>query len=120
MLSDFVELVAAITGTDLMKNIKNMMRSAAVPMVFTCIFYGILSYFNPLTASQTAIADNISANYNLNFIVFLPALVILILPFFKCKIKVSMAISIALACGIALFMQGASVIDIIRSLFIGY
>ena len=31
-----------------------------------------------------------------------------------------MAISIVLACGIALFMQGASVIDIIRSLFIGY
>ena len=119
-ISSSANLVAAITGTDLMKNIKNMLRSAAVPMMLTCIFYGILSYFNPLTASQTAIADNISANYNLNFIVFLPAMIILILPFFKCKIKVSMAISIVLACGIALFMQGASVIDIIRSLFIGY
>ncbi|MBQ2910964.1 MAG: Na+/H+ antiporter NhaC family protein, partial [Clostridia bacterium] len=119
-ISSSANLVAAITGTDLMKNIRNMMRSAAVPMVLTCIFYGILSYFNPLTASQTAIADNIAANYNLNFIVFLPAMIILILPFFKCKIKVSMAISIVLACGIALFMQGASVIDIIRSLIIGY
>ncbi|MBR5265049.1 MAG: Na+/H+ antiporter NhaC family protein [Clostridia bacterium] len=119
-ISSSANLVAAITSTDLMKNIRNMLRSSAVPMILTCIFYGILSVFNPLTSSQSNIASEISANYNLNFIVFLPAVIILILPFFKCKIKVSMAISIVLACGIAVFMQGASIIDVLGSLLLGY
>lgn len=35
-------LVSELTGSDIYTNIKNMIKSAAVPAVLTCVIYAVL------------------------------------------------------------------------------
>ena len=82
-MSSSANLVSVLTETGLYTNIKNMFRTTAVPFLIASIIYGVLSFQNPLQLGENRIIEGIVQTYNLNWVVSLPAIIILVLAFFK-------------------------------------
>ncbi|MHB1393898.1 MAG: Na+/H+ antiporter NhaC family protein [Clostridia bacterium] len=119
-MSSSANLVAAITDTDLYINIKNMFRTSVIPYIACIIIYGILSFNNPLHLGESQISVEIIKTFNLNWVVILPALIILVFAAFRVDVKLSMLVSIASGVVIAFLIQKESIIDIIRYIVMGY
>lgn len=119
-MSSSANLVAAITETDLNINIKNMIRTSVIPFITCIIIYGVLSYQNPLQLGGSQIITEIVQTFNLNWIVILPALIILVLAAFRVDVKVSMLVSIISGAVVALLVQRETIADILRYIVIGY
>ena len=119
-MSSSANLVATITDTDLYINIKNMFKTSVVPFIAGIIIYGILSFKNPLHLGESQISAEIMKAYNLNWIVILPALIILVLAAFRIDVKLSMLVSIVSGVVIAFFIQKESIADILGYIVMGY
>lgn len=119
-MSSSANLVAAVTDTELYKNIRNMFATSAVPMGLSIIIYGILSVRNPVYMAGSGIGQELTASFNLSGWVILPALVILILAVFKVDVKVSMLVSILLGAGIAILVQHNTMIEVLTYILTGY
>lgn len=119
-MSSSANLVATITETDLYINIRNMFKTSVLPFIACLIIYGILSFQNPLYLGDNQISAEIARAFSLNWTVILPALIILVLAFFKVDVKVSMLVSILSAAAIALIVQKESAADILRYMVTGY
>jgi len=113
-------LVAELTETSIFDNIKNMVRSAAVPFLLTCGIYGIVG----LLVSGTGEVPDLQAVFErelvLSWVALLPAVVILSLSLMKVNVKKAMAASILTALPISMFVQGTPVSELPRLLFFGY
>lgn len=119
-MSSSANLVASITGTDLYKNIKNMFKSAAVPLGASIIIYMLLARENPLVIQDNSISNAISEAFNTNLLAILPAVLILTLAAFRVDVKLSMLLSIAIAMILAYTLQGYSIIEIFKFALFGF
>lgn len=119
-MSSSANLVAALTETELYTNIRNMFRTSVVPFGVSIIIYGILSFRNPLNLGESSIGDEIISAFSLNWMVILPALIILVLAAFRVEVKRSILISIICAAAAAVVFQGESVAAVAKYILIGY
>ncbi len=119
-MSSSANLVATITETDLYINIKNMFSTSVIPFAASIIIYGILSFQNPLNLGESRIGTAIMETFNLNWVVILPALIILAFAAFRVDVKLSMLVSIISGAIIAFLIQKESITDILRYIFMGY
>lgn len=119
-MSSSANLVASITGTDLYRNIKNMFRTAAIPLGATVIIYLILSRVHPLIFSDNSITNAIAENFNVHWTTILPAAAILALAAFRIDVKLSMLISIVIAMVEAFILQGYSIMQILNYTMFGF
>jgi NhaC family Na+:H+ antiporter len=119
-MSSSANLVSTITDTDLYTNIKNMFKTSAVPFFISIIIYGTLSFQHPLQLGESRIITEIAQTFNLNWVVVLPALIILVLAVLKVDVKVSMPASILCGAAIAVLVQNESIYDVLRYIIIGY
>ncbi len=119
-MSSSAHLVANLTKTDLYINIKNMFKSAGMPLALSVIFYGILSFQQPLNFSGTSIDSEISQVFTVHWTVLLPALMILILAAFRIDVKKSMMISIITAGAIAIVLQRYALWEILQYTVFGF
>jgi len=118
--SSAASLVAAVTETDLYTNVHQMLRTAMLPCLLTMSIYTALSFFNPLGEMDAAVLSSLEANFTISWTVLLPAVVMFLLPICKVPIKLSMAVSIAVAAVIAFVVQGFSVPEILKAAWSGY
>lgn len=119
-MSSSANLVAAITETDLYINIKNMFKTSIIPFAASLVFYGILSWYNPLQLAESRINEEILKSFSLNWTVIIPAAIILVLAAFKVNVKLSMLLSIISGAAIAFWVQKESIADILRYVLMGY
>lgn len=119
-MSSSANLVSVLTETDLYTNIKNMFRTTVVPFLIASIIYGVLSFQNPLQLGENRIIKEIIQTYNLNWVVSIPAIIILVLAFFKIDIKISMVVSTLCGAAVAVFVQKESIVDVLKYIIIGY
>lgn len=119
-MSSSANLVATLTDTELYTNIRNMFRTSVIPFGLCMIIYGVLSFRNPLNLAQSSIGEEIIAAFSLNWVVILPALIILALAAFKVEVKRSMLVSIICGMVIAVVIQGESVTAVIKYMIMGY
>lgn len=119
-MSSSANLVANITNTKLYTNIKNMIKSGAIPTILTCAIYLVLSVFNPLQTAQSGVSSEIVKVFDISIITLLPAAVIIILSLFRIDVSLSMIISIVFACIIGIVLQGYSIGEIIHYIVFGY
>jgi NhaC family Na+:H+ antiporter len=119
-MSSSAHLVATITETDLYINIKNMFKTSIVPFAVSLIFYGILSWHNPLQLVESRINEDILNSFSLNWVVIIPAVLILVLAAFRVNVKLSMLLSIISGAVIAFWVQQESIVDILRYILMGY
>lgn len=119
-MSSSANLVASVTNTELYRNIKNMFKTAAIPLAATVIIYLILSRMNPLTITDNSITTAIAENFNIHPATILPAAAILMLAAFRIDVKLSMLISIIIAMVEAFILQGYTVTQILNYTIFGY
>ena len=119
-MSSCAALVAACTGSELYPNIKEMLRTAALPTALTVAFYAVLSLFHPITTVDPAVLSALSGGFDLSFLALTPAILMLLLPLFKIPVKRAMAVSALLALILSVAVQGVPLTDALYCAVMGY
>jgi NhaC family Na+:H+ antiporter len=119
-MSSSAYLVAGLTGTNIFINIKNMLRSAAIPLLLSLAFYYTLSISHPLGVIDSSLTGEIAKTFNVQFIMLLPAIVILILSLCRIRIDISILISILAAAVLGVLFQGHQWLQMIGYLVLGF
>ena len=118
-VSSAAVLVAGITSTNHMENVKNMHKSAGLPLILTIVFFGILSFFNPLPHNDSQMMVNIAEEFKISIIVLIPAILMFILPLLKIDVIISMGASVISALIISVALQIAPLAVVLKSMIFG-
>lgn len=115
-------LVSELTGTDLYKNIKNMMKSAAVPFVVTLAVYAISGIvFSSGNNGSIPDVDGMFSNvFSLDIMTLIPAVLILVLSLAKLNVKITMSASIIASVIICILVQKLTPGQIVSFAVFGY
>ena len=119
-LSSSAILVASVTETNLFDNIRNMLRTAAVPFVLTCLIYGAIGLGGANQVDATSVSDVFAKEFQLNRWMILPAIIVLGLSMLRVDVKQSMTLSIVCAVILCVVFQHRSAAEIIRIMLTGY
>lgn len=119
-MSSSANLVATLTETQLYRNIKNMFKTAIIPFVIAGILYTLLSISHPLNLVESTIGTEIKNTFLVDWRVLLPAGMILIFAILRLDVKLSMLLSIITALGLAVFLQGYSLMEILDFTLFGF
>jgi len=119
-MSSSASLVANLTETNLYVNIRNMFRTSKIPFILSIVVYFLFSMQQPLNFIQSSMDAEIANSFKINWIVLLPALIILIFSLFKINVKLSMLVSIVLASVIAIVLQQYKIIEVLRFIILGF
>ncbi len=118
--SSAASLVAAVTDTDLYRNVRQMLRTALLPTLLTLGIYVVLSLRNPLARMDQSVLSALEGNFSITWLALLPAAVMFLLPMFKVPIKLAMLGSIAVAAVLAMAVQGFSLWEVLSAAWGGY
>ncbi|MBQ6389523.1 MAG: hypothetical protein IJH90_07830 [Mogibacterium sp.] len=113
-------LVAGVTRTDIMTNVKYMMKTCVIPVVLTLCIYAFLSVRNPIGDIDAGIIGSLEDTFSLSVIAFIPAVLMLILPLFRLAVTTSILVSAAAGAVIAYCVQGMPILDILKTCIMGY
>lgn len=118
--SSSASLVAAVTGTALYPNVKMMLKTGIIPTLVTLAIYTFLSWENPIKVVNQGILAELNANFDLSWLVILPAAFMLLLPLCKVKIRYAMISSIITAYILTLVIQKSQFLDVLHTCVFGY
>lgn len=114
-------LVSAITKTNIYKNIKNMLRTSAVPFLITCLIYLIFGFLMPISKAETIdIYGMFATEFRIGMITLVPAVLIIVMAFAKVDIKINMLTSILTSALLCYFYQGFTPLEILKISFWGF
>lgn len=113
-------LVSEVTRTNIFDNIKNMLKSAFVPFIITSILYLLIGFFVEINGEVVNVESIFEENFNLSVLTVIPAIIILVLSFFKVDVKKTMLISVLCASLICLFIQGNSIYELLNTCIYGF
>lgn len=113
-------LVSIVTETDLYNNLRLMLKSIIVPFVISCIIYLIAGFNEKISETQISVWQLFSPSFNLDILCILPAIVILLLAFFKVKVRYAMLASIVTAFFTAYFLQHEGFSELLHIMVLGY
>ncbi len=122
-LSDTTNLAPAIAEADLFDHIKSMMYTTVPALIITLIVYGVLGARATGTIDLAEInntLETIKANFSLNPIVFIPAILVLVMALKKVPALPTLIISALTAAGIAMLIQGATITSITKVMDSGF
>lgn len=119
-MSSSAALVASLTKTNIFINIKNMVYSSIIPFLLSSIFYYTLSVSQPLKVMNNNLSGELLGAFKIEFIILLPAIIILILSLCKVKIHISIFISILSAAVLAILLQNCQLKEVIHSIVFGF
>ena len=113
-------LVSTVTGTDLYRNIGNMVKTSVVPFIITCVVYLLLGMGTAGDFDTTAIRTLFADNFRLHPAALIPAAVIIVLSCFRVNVKITMSVSILCGIAVAHFIQGVSFGELLTIALWGY
>jgi len=119
-VSSSANLVASVTDTDIFENVKLMTKTAVFPYIVTLAVYGVLSYQNPITHLDETVVTAFEEAFSLSLWAFVPAIVMLLLPLFKVKVKYAMLASIACGFAVACLIQQVPLTEVLYAAIFGY
>lgn len=113
-------LVAALTGTVQSRNIRMMLRTGIVPFLLCAGIYTAMSFSFPLEGTDSSVIDSLRSSFNLNRLCIIPAIVMIVLPFLKVPVKLSMLIDIILSLLLTVFIQKMPFLSALKAMVLGY
>lgn len=119
-VSSSANMVAGVTKTDIMGNVRLMFKTAALPFAISIGLYAVLSFMNPIGHVDTEIVNAFEKAFTLSPWGFLPAAVMLLLPLLKVGVIMSITASIVTGAVIALAVEKIAFLDMCKILFLGY
>ncbi len=120
-VSTTASLVAGITGTDLYKNIKNMLKSAAIPFIIACAIYFVYSMCTK--ANNVTVPDvygTFARVFVMNPFMLIPAVTILVMAACKVKTWLTMVVSILISVVLCVVYQNLSIAEILKYAVTGF
>lgn len=119
-VSSSANMVAAITKTDILTNVKAMMKTGLLPLILTTIIYIFVSIANPITHVDPELLSTFESEFTLSLWAFVPAILMLILPLMKVSVLISMGLSIGSAVVVAWLIQEVPFLEVIKVCIFGY
>jgi NhaC family Na+:H+ antiporter len=119
-MSSSANLIAVLTNTDLYANIKNMMKTSAIPFLLSIVGYIFLSQYNPLVFHGNQIGNEITTYFDIHLIVLLPAAIVILSAACRMNVKLSMGISILSGIFIGIFYQHITFLQMLNYILTGY
>ncbi len=119
-MSSSAILVANLTKTNLYTNISNMFKTSVIPFILSIIIYLFLSLQEPINFMQNNMSNEIATIFKINWVILLPAIIILIFSLFKINVKLSMLVSIVVASAIAMIFQQYKPIEVLNFIVLGF
>lgn len=113
-------LVADITETDIYANMRRMMRSSAVPFFLSCAIFCVVGLIQRSNGEVLNLETVFVRSFTLQWLALIPALVILLLSFFRVNVKIAMGASILSAIPLCVIFQKYPVADLIRFAIFGF
>ena len=119
-VSSSANMVAGVTKTEILTNVKIMMKTALLPLILTFAGYCVLSFTNPISHVDSALLETFETEFTLSPWGFLPAVLMLALPLMKVGVIWSIAVSVLASSVIAFAVEKISILEIIKILTFGY
>lgn len=119
-MSSSLLLLSTLTETELYANVGMTVRSMLVPFVAASGGYLLCSFRFPLATASTGLVEQLEAGFNLNPVVLLPTVVVFVLCLMRKPVKLAMAVSVILACFLAVEVQRMPVLELAQNLVFGY
>lgn len=113
-------LVANITGTDLMTNVKGMFKTGMLPVIISLIIYAVLSVKNPMNEVDSSIMNALSGEFNLTPMALLPVAFIVILPLLRLDIRWAFVGGIASSYLVGVIFQGHGIVTCLKYAIFGF
>lgn len=113
-------LVAELTGTNIFRNIRGMLRTACVPFLLSCGVFALMGAFSDHSGEVPDLQTMFGREFVLSWVALLPAAVILILSAMQINVKITMAVSILTALPISLFLQGTALRELPALMWSGF
>ena len=119
-VSSSANMVAGITKTEILTNVKIMMKTAILPLAITLAAYCVLSVLNPISHVDSALMATFQEEFTLSPWGFLPAVLMLALPLLKVGVIWAILISVVASGVIAFAVEHIPVLEICKVLIFGY
>ena len=113
-------LVSELTGTDIFDNIKNMIKSCAVPFFITCTIYLVMGFSSAGQGVTPDLYALFGREFTLHWLAVIPAAIIVVLSAFKIRVKAAMTVSILSALPICVLLQGIPMTQLPEIIIMGY
>lgn len=113
-------LVAVLTGTDMRRNVRDMLKCALIPFLICCALYTLLSALHPAAAIDAAVLDQLGGEFSLVWYCLIPAVLMIVLPFCGMNVRRAMGVSLLSALLISVFAQGNDLLSCLRAMLAGY
>lgn len=113
-------LVSQLTGTDIYRNIRNMVRTSVFPFAIACGLYLALGFGRASGEAAEGVLALFHEGYRMHWAASIPAVLIVVLALLRLPVRKAMLVSIAAACVLCLTLQGVSFAELARLLFFGY
>ncbi|MBR2027852.1 MAG: sodium:proton antiporter [Oscillospiraceae bacterium] len=113
-------LVSELTKTDIFDNIKNMIKSCAVPFDATVIVYFAIGLLNSTNAALPDLQAIFAQEFVISPIAVIPAAVIIVLALMKKKVKFIMIVSIIVSIPVCIFVQGVDIAALPKMMVMGF
>lgn len=119
-VSSSATMTAGVTGTDILDNVKLMMKTAVLPFAVTLAVYCVLSWMNPIKTVDETVMTAFEKEFNLSLWAFVPAIIMLVLPLLKVDVLRSMGLSILSGVIVAYLVQDVDFLDIASMTIFGF
>lgn len=113
-------LSSTVSGVKPYDNVKMMLKTSFFPLLVSVCIFTYFSVRNPIAHIDEQVLIMLESNFNLSWLLILPAIILLILPWFKVRITPTIIVSIFIATIIAVILQGEKVLDVLKYSLIGY
>ena len=113
-------LVAVLTGTDMRDNVRLMLRNSVLPILICCAVYTALSLAMPMDKVDTSLINSIENEFSLGWLCLIPAVLMLLLPFCRVSIVISIFISGSSSFLLSLLMQDMSFLETLKAMLMGF
>ena len=113
-------LVAALTRTDIYRNIVLMMKTAAAPLALTCGVYLFLGVCLSAGDVSAGVLAPFARGFHLHWTAILPAAVIVILSLAKVNVRWTIGLSILCSAVLCVALQGMDLPELAKTALLGY
>ena len=113
-------LTAEVTGTNLYRNIRNMVKISVIPFIASTALYALLGLRTSPAAAGPDVEAMFSRTFDISWPMLLPAAVILILAAFRVPVKRTLIASVAMSFLCCLAFQHLTVGAIVHAMIFGY
>lgn len=117
-MSSSALLVCSLTGTDIYRNIRQMIKTTRVPFLISCVLYVVLAG-GMATGPDPTVTALFEENFSLHWVTIMPAVLMLLLAVLRVDVKIAMGVSIVAASAAAILVQGVAPGELIRTLWTG-